>query len=220
MFITIDGIDGAGKTTLANELANLLRSLNPISTKEPTDDSEWGVRLQQAASRERFDRQTEIEYFHKDRLFHIEQVIRPAIAQGRLVISDRYVDSTLAFQGETPEDAESLYRQFLPDILVPDVTLILSCPVKVGLHRVWNRKHMLTKYEDIETLERAKTIFESRQYRGGHYEIIDASKSKKHTLHQATEVLIRRCPGWKSMLSGTKKNFQADQFGPQIAAGG
>ena len=81
MFLAIDGIDGAGKTTLVNHLAVLLQSLSPVITKEPTKNSKWGQRLRRAAIEGRLPLQQEIEYFHKDRLNHIENVIAPALDQ-------------------------------------------------------------------------------------------------------------------------------------------
>lgn len=191
MFIAIDGIDGAGKTTLVQQLAELLGQLDPITTKEPTDASHWGQRLRVAAVEGRLPRDQELEFFCKDRLHHIENLIQPALQAGQLVITDRYVDSTLAFQAHTPEEANDLYQSLLPEILVPDVTLILKCPVQTGLERLKKRDgNNFSQFENGEALDRAANIYESRY--GENYEILDASGSPQNTLQQAIHALLRR----------------------------
>lgn len=190
MLIAIDGIDGAGKTTLANQLRKILSALNPLIEKEPTDNSHWGKILRESASNGRLSREIELEYFHKDRIHHIETVIKLALEKNKLVILDRYVDSTLAFQAESVDEAESLYQKFLPEILVPEVTFILRCSVEEGLRRIAESRNGNSKFERAETLEHAKEIYESR--RGPTYYHLDASKSAKHTLKQAIKILYDR----------------------------
>ena len=130
MFIAVDGIDGSGKSTLVRGIAAVLAPLDPLTTKEPTDASFWGRRLRTSAREGRLPRSTEIEYFHKDRLHHIATVIRPALERGRIVITDRYVDSTLAFQAASADEADRLYETYLgTEILRPDITMILRCTV-------------------------------------------------------------------------------------------
>jgi thymidylate kinase len=106
---------------------------------------------------------------------------------GRTVISDRYVDSTLAFQGETPDEAEKLYELFKPEILIPDITFILKCPVDIGLKRIARDRGSVTKFEDIETLEKARVIYESRT--GSNYVFLDASGSVANTFNQMLETV-------------------------------
>jgi dTMP kinase len=173
MFIAVDGIDGAGKTTLVSQLVELFGPEIAVATKEPTNSSSWGQRLRASAVLGRLSRAEEIEYFHLDRQHHIETVIQPAIDAGRVVISDRYVDSTLAFQAETPAEAEQLYRQFLPDVLVPDITFILDCPVETAMGRIGRDRSSFSTFEKMDVLQRAYAIYKSR--RGANYEHIDAS---------------------------------------------
>ncbi len=191
MFLAVDGIDGAGKTTLVQKLGRLFKKINPVLTKEPTVDSEWGHKLREAAAEGRLPRKKEIKLFHYDRLEHIRNVIRPAIENGRLVITDRYVDSTLAFQADTPEQAENLYKKFLPHIIVPDLTLILCCSVEEGLQRIRARDGgKLTHFETLETLEKAQVIYESR--RGDKYVHLDATGTVQDLLLEALQVLRER----------------------------
>jgi dTMP kinase len=189
MFIAVDGIDGSGKSTLVRNIAAVLEPFHPLTTKEPTDTSSWGRRLRTSAKEGRLPRATEIEYFHKDRLQHIADVIRPALENGRVVITDRYVDSTLAFQATSPEEADILYERCLcADILCPDVTMILRCAVSTGLRRLHVRDEgCLSAFEDDAAQRRAKEIYETRT--GAHYRFIDASGTEDETLRQAVEIL-------------------------------
>ena len=200
MFIAVDGIDGAGKTTLVKSLEELLSQFNPLRTKEPTDNSKWGQKLRMAATEGRLPREQELEYFHRDRLHHIENKILPALKSGRIVITDRYVDSMLAFQAQDPKEAEKMYQDMVHEILIPDVTFILDCPVSVGLKRIRERDgDNLTHFETQSTLERAQTIYKSRE--GQHYEFIDSSVSPENTLNQAICALVRRSGKIESALA-------------------
>lgn len=190
MFIAVDGIDGSGKTTLVAQLADLLQVFDPLVTKEPTDKSHWGQRLRQAAQNGRLPRDQEIEYFHRDRLNHIEKQILPALRTGRIVISDRYVDSSLAFQADSPEQADELYERFVSEILVPDISFILDCPVDTGMYRIKRDRPAFSEYEKREVLERARVIYASRT--GSNYAHLDASGSPADTLRQAFNTLVVR----------------------------
>ncbi len=203
MFIAVDGIDGAGKTTLVERLASFLREkgCDPVVTKEPTGESHWGRELRRAAKNGRLSKEQEIKLFHQDRLHHIDAVIRPALEQGKKVITDRYVDSTLAYQGDSPAEGNELYARFLEDgVLVPDVTFILRCPVKIGLDRIAKRGNGdKSTFETIDTLEKARKIFESR--RGKNYVFIDASRTVESTVSQALQALAERFALFRDILA-------------------
>jgi dTMP kinase len=197
VLVAIDGIDGAGKTTLAEALAAKFRAFNPLIEKEPTSHSKWGIRLKESAITGRLPRDTELEYFHKDRMHHIEFVLRPALAEGRLVILDRYVDSTLAYQCSSPEDAEALYQKFAGEILIPDVTFILDCTPEVGLGRIGRSRNGNSTFEKQKTLADAARIYRSRQ--GRNYVHLDANKDKSSVLETALRELQTRFPQFRSV---------------------
>jgi dTMP kinase len=190
MFIAVDGIDGSGKTTLVGQLIELLCPLDPVATKEPTNDSEWGRRLRASAVSGRLPKATEIDYFHRDRLHHLATVVRPALAAGRPVVTDRYVDSTLAFQADDPADAERLYTRFAGELLIPDITFILDCPVEVGLGRIARGRSGRSVFETTEFLERARRIYALR--RNSHYAHLDAGGTAADTFAQAQKLLRAR----------------------------
>lgn len=202
MLIAIDGIDGAGKTTLASTLFDLLSDYRPLLEKEPTEISPWGKRLRESATSGRLSRDDEIEFFHKDRLFHLEHVVKPALDQGRIVILDRYVDSTLAFQALNPADADQMYARFVEEILIPDITLILNCPLDMALQRIERTRHSKSTFEKRETLERAQAIYLTR--RGPNYAFIDTSQSAENTLAEAIDVLIDRVPHLRNALTNRR----------------
>jgi dTMP kinase len=197
MFIAVDGIDGAGKTTLVGQLADRFRSAGTtvVVTKEPTSESPWGQALKASADNGRLPREQEIEFFHKDRLHHIANIIQPALDAGHTVICDRYIDSTLAFQAVDILDADKLYAKFAPEILVPDVTFILKCTVEIGLERIRRRNQgSLSTFENKETLLKARSIYESR--RGPNYEFLEATGTIEATYFQAIRALKRRFPNF------------------------
>jgi dTMP kinase len=207
MFIAVDGIDGSGKSSLVRGIAAVLAPLHPLTTKEPTDTSFWGRRLRTSAKEGRLSRMIELEYFHKDRLHHIATVIRPALERGQIVITDRYVDSTLAFQAESVDEADVLYESCLgTEILLPDITMILQCTVSQGLQRIQRReKGYLSMFESNESQRRAKEIYESRS--GSHYRFIDASGTEDDTLRQALDILKEHCKERRDILDHLERQF-------------
>ena len=96
MLITIEGIDGSGKSTLVARLQRLLDDLDPILTREP--GSTWVGESVRRAIAERMDPITEALLFCADHAAHTDTLIRPALDAGKLIISDRYSDSRFAYQ--------------------------------------------------------------------------------------------------------------------------
>lgn len=193
MFIAVDGIDGAGKTTLVAGLAAWLAPLDPLVTKEPTDRSEWGRRIRSTAASHRLPPEEELELFRRDRAFHSREVIGPALAAGRWVLTDRYVDSTLAFQAATPADADRLYEAMQGEFIVPGLTLILGCPVATGLARIRAGRAGVSAFENAEALERARAIYETRQ--APHYRHLDGTGTAAETLAAAVAAIRDAVPG-------------------------
>ena len=174
MFVVVEGIDGSGKSTLAKALAERLGPDRVVLTREPTDLSPWGKKLRQAALKGRLSREDEIEHFHRDRVHHLETLIRPALRQGKIVITDRYVDSTLAYQARDVADAETLFARMAGELDTPDLVIVLDLPVETALKRIGKGRGAKTQFELKETLERARKIYDSRQ--GAHYRHLDASR--------------------------------------------
>jgi dTMP kinase len=158
-FITLEGPDGSGKTTQARMLAEWLREqgYEVVLTREPggTDIGDQIRDVLHDLRNTAMDARTEILLYSASRAQHVAQLIRPALAAGKIVISDRYADSTLAYQGYGRGLDLGMLRTittFATVDLVPDLTLYLDIPPHVGLQRrqmggdEWNRL-------DAETLE-------------------------------------------------------------------
>lgn len=151
MFITLEGPDGSGKTTQMKMLAQALRGAGHavFTTREPGGTS-IGDQIRRVlldhANQAMFAR-TEILLFLASRSQHTDEVIRPRLAAGEIVICDRYRDSTVAYQGYgRGVDIETLNRlnDFATDNLLPDLTVLLDVSADVGLTRravdgSWNR---------------------------------------------------------------------------------
>ncbi len=186
MFVVIEGIDGSGKSTLAKAIAEKLGS-RAVLTREPTDASSWGRRLREAEIKGRLNRADEIEHFHRDRMHHLETFIRPALARGQIVITDRYVDLTLAYQASDIADADKLFAQMAPELDVPDLVIVLDLPVETALGRIGKGRGTKTQFELKETLERARAIYDSRK--GPQYHHLDATKPFKEVVAAALALI-------------------------------
>lgn len=146
MFVTFEGIEGAGKSTMLERLAGVMQSRGdtPVLTREPGGSS-LGRRLRAMlldCRREPVSSKAELFLFLADRAQHLADVIRPALQAGQSVLCDRYIDSTLAYQGYgRGMDLESLEQAALTacDGQLPDVTILLDLPVSIGLARAGRR---------------------------------------------------------------------------------
>jgi dTMP kinase len=152
MFITLEGPEGSGKTSQIPALADFLRSVgyDVLVTREPGGTAvgdqirEVLMNLQNVSMVPR----TEILLFLAARAQHVEDVIRPALANGKIVLCDRFGDSTLAYQGyghNTDLDTLRALLDFSTGGLKPNLTLLLDIPVEAGFERKienrseWNR---------------------------------------------------------------------------------
>jgi dTMP kinase len=158
--IAIEGIDGAGKTTQAQHIQSTLqaRKLAVVRTKEPTT-GKWGQILRDSAVTGRLSLQEEVEHFIRDRREHVETVIKPALADGAIVVVDRYYFSSMAYQGANgidPNEIMALNEQFAPE---PDLLVLLDIDPKNGLERIKTRGDRANHFEKTGTLEKAREIF-------------------------------------------------------------
>jgi dTMP kinase len=201
MFITLEGPEGSGKTTQLPKLADYLRQsgFDVLATREPggTSISEQIRTILHNLENKEMNPRTEILLFQASRAQLVEQVVRPHLAKGGIVISDRYADSTLAYQGYGHQiDIESLrvLVNFATGGLKPDLTLLLDVDVEVGLRRKelkgeWNRL-------DAYNLE-----FHQRVHQGylqlvhaepERWVVIDASQSPTQVQADMRKVVIDR----------------------------
>lgn len=170
LFLTLEGPEGAGKTTQAAMLTEWLLSfgLPVLLTREP-GDGPIGAQIRKIIldpANIELTAKAEAMLYAADRAQHVEKVIRPALADGVIVVCDRYVDSNLAYQGY----GRGLDLQFLAEInamatggLMPDFTLLLTLPPEVGLARVSAR---LEGNETVDRMEQEALAFHQRLQAG------------------------------------------------------
>jgi dTMP kinase len=168
--VAVEGIDGSGKTTQVERLARYCdeKRLTYILSKEPTS-GKYGQLIRNSASSGRLSVEEELDIFLKDRREHVEQVIQPALDQEKIVILDRYYFSTAAYQGArgaNPESILSRNEAFAPQ---PDLLVILDVSPQTGLQRIRERGDEPNKFETLDSLERARAIFNQidRPYKSG-----------------------------------------------------
>ena len=140
-FIALEGLDGAGKTTLSRGLSAALRGLglDPLAVKEPTEGP-YGreIRALVQAGRQRLSPAQELDFFVRDRAEDVALNIGPALLAGRPVLADRYILSNVAYQSARGLTEESILKANAP-FPWPDLTVLVEVPVNLGLARIAGR---------------------------------------------------------------------------------
>jgi len=158
--VVVEGIDGAGKSTVLRRLAEhcAARGLACVTGAEPTRGP-WGMKLRQSMSEGRLSLDEELSLFLKDRAEHVEQLIRPSLAAGKVVLLDRYYLSTAAYQGARgaePENVLEMNERFAPQ---PDLVLLLDFDPDGGLERIRRRGDSPNTFEEADQLRAVRKIF-------------------------------------------------------------
>ncbi|WP_038688985.1 dTMP kinase [Rhizobium etli] len=170
LFVTFEGGEGAGKSTQIRRLAEALKGEGHevLVTREPggSPGAEAVRHVLLSGAAEAFGTRMEAILFAAARNDHVEEVIRPALAAGKIVLCDRFMDSSRVYQGITgnlePDFIETLQRIAINGV-VPDCTLILDIPAKVGLERAQKRSAAEApdrfEKERLETHEKRREAF-------------------------------------------------------------
>lgn len=155
LFITFEGIDGSGKSSQARLLDARLRATghDVVLTREPggSPGAEEIRRLVLEGDPDRWSAQTEILLFTAARRDHMERTILPALSAGRIVICDRFADSTRMYQGQSRGDLRALVDQ-LHDLIIgrePDLTILIDMDPETGLARARGRQGTEERFEDF-----------------------------------------------------------------------
>lgn len=185
-FITVEGIDGAGKTGVVEAIAE---EFDAAVTAEPSEF--WTGEQVRRALQEETPSFTDFFLFMADRHFHIEEKIKPKVAEGEVVVSDRFADSTRVYQpvqlsGHLKDPYSWIERTMEPWRFKPDVTIYLDVGVEVGLERCDEDE----KYENAGMLEQVKENYERLlEQEPERFVIIDAEQSKEEVQHAAVDVV-------------------------------
>ena len=201
-FITFEGIDGSGKSTQLRLVSNFLKEqgCEPLVTREPGGTT-IGLRLRAALldAQEEVDPLTELLVFAADRAQHVRRILRPALQAGRVVISDRYADATVAYQGAgrgfKPELVEEIVR-LATEGLVPDLTLLFDLPVGESTNRTTRRSNVRNKLDRLDIGHRDFHERVRKAYLGiaaaqpERVKVIDSSGSVDTTQERLKSILV------------------------------
>lgn len=177
MFITLEGIEGSGKSTQIQSVVRWLTAAGweCLATREP-GGTPIGGRIRSILlhpDNRDLAPTAELLLYAADRVQHVETVVRPALAAGKAVVCDRYFDATLVYQGYARGLDGKLIRrlhQWVCGGLMPDLTLLLDLPAEEGLARAWRRLHADAGLTRESRFEKEKLAFHQR-VRAGYLEL-------------------------------------------------
>ena len=206
-FITFEGGDGSGKTTQLKVLESHLttRGKSFISTREPGGTSLGKLirRVLLEVGRQPITSPTELFLYLADRAQHIDEVVLPALEQGKIVLCDRHTDSTLAYQGYGRGTDLGLLRSLnaiASRETRPDLTLLFDCPVEIGLSRTAQRQSQTVSGRNEDRFEKEKIDFHERVRRGflelaraepQRFRIIDATRTVEEIAQDIKKIVDR-----------------------------
>ncbi|CAK0780778.1 dTMP kinase [Gammaproteobacteria bacterium] len=196
-FITIEGIEGCGKTTLIAHLRHLFETAGCriVVTREP-----GGTALGEEVRGLFLGREdgmavdAELLLLFAARAEHLEKIIRPALAAGKWVLCDRFTDATYAYQGGgrgIPEERIALLESWIREGLRPDLTLLLDLPVETGLTRI-GRRETLDRFERKEHAfhERVRAVYLAlAAAQPKRFRVVDASRPLSEVKYTVGRIL-------------------------------
>ena len=198
LFITLEGPEGAGKSTNREYLAERLREqgMQVLLTREPggTPLAERIRELLLTPSDEPMASDTELLLVFAARAQHLAQVIRPALASGCIVLCDRFTDATYAYQGGgrgLSEARIAVLEDFVQGDLRPDLTLIFDLPVEVGLARAAARGRLDRFEQEGQAFFHAvrQAYLQRAEAEPQRYRIVDAAQTLAQVQHSLDELL-------------------------------
>lgn len=196
-FITFEGHEGSGKTTVLNQINKLLsENYNVISTREPGGVSTGEEIRNILLDGENIDIRTEALLFARSRREHLVEKVIPALKNNKVVLCDRYIDSSLAYQGHARgigiEEVKKI-NEFAINGLYPDLTIYLDIDAEVGRERILKNQRSQNRL-DKETLtfhqkviEGYKTLIKTNHER---FKVIDATQNIESVVSDTYEIIL------------------------------
>ena len=195
ILITMEGIDGSGKTTQARFLKNYFekKGFNAVFTKEP-GGTLLGKRVREILLTEEMNPVSEFLLFASDRREHVEKVILPALNAGNIIISDRFHDSSVAYQGYgrgvSLDFINYVHRKILGNLL-PDITFIVDVPPVIGLGRLGKTDRI--ERSGINFLKKVREGYLEMASKERRFFVVDGTKEKE-TVHKE---IIKVVQNWR-----------------------
>ncbi len=185
-FITIEGIDGSGKTTISKILHEKIS--NSILTSEPTDG--WIGKMIKKAIKKEVDGITISLLFCADRNEHLKK-IKKWLDEGKIVICDRYFDSTIAYQKEQLnfENAEKWLLNLQPFLIKPDLTILLKIQPKKAIERIKKKKVFFENEKFLENVQKNYLEMAKGEER---FFLVDAEKSIDEIVNECLKEMEKR----------------------------
>lgn len=202
LFLTFEGCDGCGKTTVIKEVYEelLKRNISCLLTREP-----GGSKIAEEIRNIILDRKntemdirTEALLYAASRRQHLIEIILPALKEGKIILCDRYLDSSLAYQGYARgigiEEVYSI-NLFATDNQLPDVTFFFDLSAEEGLKRISKNKNREVNRLDLEKLDFHKKVYEGYKkiidkYQNRTFKIIDAHKTIEEEKEEILSIIL------------------------------
>ena len=146
MLVTIEGVDGSGKTSVVNHLKTVFKDYDILFTREPYDED-----MRDAIERNEGNAKRQLLLFLLDHYNHQETVIEPALKEQRVIISDRYIDSCIAYQSVALNTSIESIEKYHKNSIYPHLTILLYGDVPTFVWRTSNRKWTVNMFADILT---------------------------------------------------------------------
>jgi dTMP kinase len=195
-FITLEGMDGAGKSTHISNIIQILQAQGHevISTREPGGTA-LGEKLRELLLHENMHPETETLLMFAARREHIDRVISPALVRGAYVLSDRFTDATYAYQcgaKGVPASKIQLLEQWVQSDIQPDITLLFDVPVEVSLNRLATaRSPDKFERENAEFFTRIRHAYLQRAIENpARFRVIDANKPLEEVKKSVEDIIL------------------------------
>ena len=202
MFITFEGIEGSGKSSLIAQLKKYFKSskLEAFFSKEP-GGTDLGKEIRKILLNPKYslDPTSELLLLLADRAEHVQKIIRPNLQKNKLIFCDRYLDSTLAYQGSGRNLDKKIIKEMFKalDFPIPDLTILLDVPVQIGLSRA-RKRNKLDRFEkeDLNFHENVRRSYlDLAKNDSARIVLFDSSISEEELFKKAVNLIKSRISG-------------------------
>lgn len=212
LFVTFEGCEGCGKTTLINAVVSLLREkgINPIVTREPGGSkiSEEIRKILLDPDNKEMTKETETLLYAASRAQHLAECVLPDLMEGRLVICDRYLDSSLAYQGYARGVGVNVVKDvntFATHGTFPDLTFLIDLRPEIGLERIRQGRA-----EKIDRLDNENLYFHQMVYEG-YLELYKGDLKGRMVLIDGNDLLENKAKKVVRKIIATLKGENTDE---------